>query len=360
MDPQVLALIACQTLGLSQLGKPRGYACDGVANQGIYIHRETQIQLFYWPGVERPVKSDMRVWGVKMGSRWGCCRRTVFGPFPKSFGSGIELLDSLEMFGFCVSVGCRTRICLHVYIYMYIYTHAEWTCTYVFCLWKSLIRIATVVSLTHKMHLQNVPSEHSKKTGAGASNSESLWCTNVGPVYVWIVWHMFCKSPAVPWINHWTGSLTLLLDVSFVHESAHSKIRWSALPGKAHVCVIPMTKGSPKWIPIFRLNSSNSYFPAQLLRDERMFQRIILLSMTPQYRDLTLLLGPSQSYSTGFLLRGCILLGFWVLAAGCAALQVLPLETVHCDVACLCPQLCCILWIHDNVQQTMLGQVLLW
>lgn len=116
MDPQVLALIACQTLGLSQLGKPRGHACDGVANQGIYIHRETQIQLFYWPGVERPVKSDMRVW-VKMGSRWGCCRRTVFGPFPKSFGSGIDLLDSLEMFGFCVSVGCRTRICLHVYIY---------------------------------------------------------------------------------------------------------------------------------------------------------------------------------------------------------------------------------------------------
>lgn len=207
------------------------------------------------------------------------------------------------------------------------------------------------------MHLQNVPRAQ-QKNWSWSHQLESLWCTNVGPVYVWIVWHMFCKSPAVPWINHWTGSLTLLLDVSFVHEPTQ-KSDGRRCPEKHMSAWFRWPKVRPCEFLFSGWNTSTSTH-LQLLRDERMFQRIILLSMTPQYRGLALLLGPSQSYSTGFLLRGCILLGFWVLDAGCAALQVLPLETVQCDVACLCPQLCCILWIHDNVQQKMLGQVLLW
>ena len=162
------------------------------------------------------------------------------------------------------------------------------------------------------MHLQNVPRAQ-QKNWSWSHQLESLWCTNVGPVYVWIVWHMFCKSPAVPWINHWTGSLTLLLDVSFVHEPTQ-KSDGRRCPEKHMSAWFRWPKVRPCEFLFSGWNTSTSTH-LQLLRDERMFQRIILLSMTPQYRGLTLLLGPSQSYSTGFLLRGCI--PFRLLGSGC-------------------------------------------
>ena len=119
------------------------------------------IQKKYWPGVERPSKSDTCVW-VKMGSLY----THNFWAISKIMCAGIDLLDFFVMWGFCVSdAGPVTRICLQKDIYIHTYSsyiHTKWKCTY-FVFENILSMPRSSLCHTHKIHQQHVLRAGKKK-----------------------------------------------------------------------------------------------------------------------------------------------------------------------------------------------------